>query len=450
MVDTFAVSDDRLTYSFTLRDGLAWSDGSPVTAEDAVASLRRWGARDGAGQILFDSISTIEAVDASTFRIVLSAPFEPLLSLLAKTGPNVPFIMPRRLAELDPEQQITEYTGSGPFIFEEDEWLPGSLLVYSRNPDYVARDEPASGTAGGKQVLVDRVEFRVIPDPQTAVLALRAGEVDFLGAPAPDFLPILEDDPNIAFGLRGEVGSQGMIRLNHLQPPFDTVEARLAMLSLVDQASIMQGLGLGDFAAECWAVFGCGAPLDSDIASPSRDPSAAEDLLSSAGYTGEPIVVLHPTDNPALDPATLIFVQQLRDAGVEVDLQSMDWGTLTQRRANRGPVSEGGWNIFLTSLSGPPITNPLTHPSIVASCEDAWFGWPCDPEIEDLRSRWPHAAADEGLQIAETIQERVYTQGIYVPFGQWMLPFAYRQDRLDGVLQVPNLTVFWNIAIAEQ
>lgn len=446
MVDSYTISEDRLTYTFTLRDGLQWHDGEPVTAEDCVASLQRWGARDGAGQIMFDSVETLRAIDDKTFEIVLSEPFGPLIDLLAKSGPNVAFMMPKRLAESDPEEQITEMVGSGPFLFEEDEWVPGNRLVYSRNPDYVPRDEPANGTGGGKRVLVDRVELLSIPDQQTAFAALTAGEIDFLSAPAPDFVPLLRDDPNVALGQRGSVGSQGMMRLNWLQPPFDNRDARLAMLRLIDQSSIMDSLGLGEFAEECWAVFACGGPLESDVSVPTRDVEAAQALFESAGYSGEQLVVLHATDNPALDPATLVVVQQLRDAGIAVDMQSMDWGTLTQRRANRGPVSDGGWNIFLTSLSGPPITNPLTHPSITASCDDAWFGWPCDAEIEELRTAWPSADAEESRQIAERIQERVYSEGIYVPYGQWISPFAYRDDRLDGVLQVPNLLVFWNIA----
>lgn len=445
MVDSYTISDDRLTYTFTLRDELRWHDGEPVTAADCVASLQRWGARDGAGQIMFDSVETVRALDEETFEIVLSEPFGPVIELLAKSGPNVAFMMPRRLAESDPEEQITEMIGSGPFLFEKDEWVPGNRLVYSKNPHYVPRDEPASGTAGGKRVFIDRVELLNIPDQQTAFAALTAGEIDFLSGPAPDFVPLLRADADIALGQRGNVGSQGMMRLNWLQPPFDKRDARLAMFKLIDQSSIMDSLGLGEFAEECWAVFACGGPLESDTAIPIRDVEAAKALFESAGYADEPLVVLHATDNPALDPATLVVVQQLRDAGIAVDLQSMDWGSLTQRRGDRGPVSEGGWNIFLTSLSGPPITNPLTHPSIIASCDDAWFGWPCDAEIESLRAAWPSADAGESRRIAQRIQERVYSEGIYVPYGQWTLPFAYRDDRLDGVLQVPNLLVFWNI-----
>ncbi|MFK4484944.1 ABC transporter substrate-binding protein [Bradyrhizobium sp. USDA 336] len=445
MVNSFSVSENRRIYSFTLREGLSWSDGAPVTAQDCVASLKRWGAKDGAAQILFANITNITAVSPQTFTIELSKHFEPLLDLLAKSGPIIPFMMPRRLAETDPNKRISETIGSGPFLFKQDEWVPGNKLVYVKNPHYIPRDEPASGTAGGKRALVDRVEFLTIADPQTAFAALRRGEIDFLSEPAPDYLPMLRSDPNIGTGERGRIGSQGMIRLNHLQPPFDKLEARLAMEKLVDQQSMMRALGLGEHARECWAVFGCGSALEMVDGRPTRDIGEAKKLFLKAGYRGEPIVLLNATDNAALDAAALVLAQEMREAGLNVDLQSMDWGTLVQRRENKGPRTDGGWNIFLTSLSGPPVTNPLTHPGITASCDKAWYGWPCDPQIEDLRLRWPHAQTEEARRIAGQIQQRVYSEGIYIPFGQWSLPFAYRKDRLTGVLEVPNLNVFWNI-----
>lgn len=447
MVDTFTVSDDRLIYTFRLREGLVWSDGAPVTAADCVASLKRWAAKDSAGQIMNASVSGFEAIDERTFRIALSKPFEPIVELLAKTGPNIPFMMPKRIADTDANQQVTEVIGSGPFLFMKDEWVPGTRLVYTKNPRHVPRAEPASGIAGGKRVLTERVEFVNISDPQTAFSALTAGEVDFLETPAPDYLKLLKANPLVGVATRGQVGSQGMLRLNHLHPPFDDVRMRRAMLALVDQAEVMQALGLDEFAKPCQAVFGCGSPLEMESSpSPAKGIAAAKQLIQEVGYKGEPIVMLHPTDNPALDASTLVVAEQMRRAGLNVSVQSMDWGTLTTRRANKGKPGEGGWNAFLSSLSGPPITNPLTHPSVTTSCDKAWFGWPCDARIEELRAQWPQETSSEKRrEVARLIQDRVYEQGVYVPFGQWTVPFAYRKDRLKGVLQVPNIVVFWNI-----
>ena len=133
MVDTWKMSDDKLTWTFTLRDGLEFHDGQPVTTEDVIASLKRWAVRDSLGQILWSKMSELKAVDARTFQIVLKAPTGIVLQALGKPSGN-PFIMPKRIAETPPTDQIKEFVGSGPFIFKADEWKPGDRTVYIRNP----------------------------------------------------------------------------------------------------------------------------------------------------------------------------------------------------------------------------------------------------------------------------------------------------------------------------
>lgn len=168
MASGHTVSDDGLTYTITLRDGLEFHDGSPVTAEDVVASIRRWGARDGMGQKLMRVTASLEAADDKTVVLTLSEPYGLVLQSLGKISSNVPFIMPRRLAETDPNKQVEEIIGSGPFRFVADEWQPGNQVVYEKFAGYVPRDEPASYAAGGKVARVDRVEWRYIPDAATA------------------------------------------------------------------------------------------------------------------------------------------------------------------------------------------------------------------------------------------------------------------------------------------
>ena len=185
MVDDYILSEDGLTYEFALRNGLQWHDGNPVTAEDCVASLRRWGARDGMGQKLMDMTASLEAIDPRTFRLTLKEPYGLVVDSLAKISSNVPFMMPAHLANTDPFKQVPETIGSGPFKFVKDEWIPGVKVVYIKNEDYLPRSEPASFAAGGKTVKVDRVEWLYIPDAATAMNALMAGEIDFFEVPPP-------------------------------------------------------------------------------------------------------------------------------------------------------------------------------------------------------------------------------------------------------------------------
>ena len=152
MVDKYDVSADKLTYTFTLRDGLAWHDGAPVTAEDCVASIKRWAAKDSLGQKVMSFVDTITVGDAKTFTVKLKEQTGLLIFALGKPSSNVPFMMPKRVAETDPNTQISDFTGSGPFVFKRDEWKPGDKAVYVKFDKYKPRSEPASGLAGGKVV----------------------------------------------------------------------------------------------------------------------------------------------------------------------------------------------------------------------------------------------------------------------------------------------------------
>src|SRR3954464_1221729 len=190
MVDKWEVSPDKLTWTFTLRDGLEWHDGKPVTAEDCVASIKRWAAKDSMGQKLMGVTAELSAPDAKTIKMVLKEPYGLVLDSLGKASANIAFMMPKRVADTDPNTQITDYTGSGPFIFKKDEWKPGEKAVFVKNTKYKPRGEPASGLAGGKLAKVDRVEWITIADQQTQVNALINGEIDLIEIVPPDLLPL--------------------------------------------------------------------------------------------------------------------------------------------------------------------------------------------------------------------------------------------------------------------
>ncbi len=196
MVDTCTVSDDGLTYSFTLRDGLKFHDGAPVTGErrgrldQALGRARRHGPCDG-------YVGGMHGGRRQDLRDQAEGALRPRVDSLGKPSSNVPFIMPKRLAETPSTEPIPEQIGSGPFKWVADEFQPGVIAVYAKNEDYVPRDEPASWASGGKVVNVDRVEWVVMPDDQTELNALMSGEIDYWESPPADLLPILEANPDI-------------------------------------------------------------------------------------------------------------------------------------------------------------------------------------------------------------------------------------------------------------
>jgi peptide/nickel transport system substrate-binding protein len=450
MVDTWKVSDDGLTYTFTLRPGLQWHDGAPVRAADCVASIKRWGKRDGMGQKLLELTQSLDVVDDRTFTLTLKEPYGLVLPSLGKLSSNVPFMMPERVANTDAFTQISENIGSGPFRFVKEEWVPGSKVVYERNPDYIPRDEPPSFAAGGKRVYVERVEWLYIPDPATAQAALAAGEVDYYERPPTDLIPLMEGNPDIAVAIIDPLGTQGMLRPNHLHPPFNHPKARQALLWMVNQEDYMQAI-IGDpkYWRTCGAYFMCGTPLETDAGSEplmQQDLEKAKRLMQEAGYKGEAIILMDPTDIPVLHGATLVTAQMLRKIGVNVQVQAMDWSTLTSRRAEKKPPAEGGWHLFHTYATGADASSPVNNIGISGGCvEKAWFGWPCDERLEKLRDTWARSTdAAKQKAIAVELQRVIYDVVPYVNYGQWFLPTAYRRN-LKGVIVSP-VPFFWNIA----
>jgi len=451
MVGKYDISPDKLTYTMTLRDGLRWHDGTPVTTRDVVASIRRWGARDPAGQRLLLFTDRLETVDEKTFKIILKEPYGQVLATLGKTSTSVPVMMREKEAMVDPNTQVTEAIGSGPFRFAKDQWVPGSKTVYLKNADYVPRSEPARTLAGGKIPGVDRIELIWMSDPQTAMQALVNGEIDFLEAPQIDFLPILERTRGVTVMKTGKIDSTfGMIRLNHLHPPFDNPKVRQAMYKIINQEDFLRTVvGNPAYYKVCHGLITCGSPLENKGGSAmlaGYDPKGAAAAFRAAGYKGEPITILHATDHVTINPLTQVMIQAMREAGLNLDIQAMDWGSVVQRRAKKDPPAQGGWNIFVTTSSGTSGANPIIHTWIGAACDRGLFGWPCDPEVEKLRSAWGFAQTDaERLKIATDLQTRAIEQVVYVPTGQWMQPIAYRSDRISGIVPITGITALWGI-----
>src|SRR5258708_7128131 len=322
MVGKYEVSPDRLTYTFTLRDGLKFHDGTPVTTKDVIASLKRWGAKDGVGQRLMGYVTEMKAVDDKTFTMSLREPYGMVLESLGKSGSSIAAIMREKEAQTDPQQQVKESIGSGPYIFAKDLWVPGSKAVYLKNKDYVPRSEPPSSFAGAKIPGVDRIELIWISDPQTSMSALINGEIDFYENPNIDFLPILEKAKGVKLMKTGKIDStQGFIRLNHLHPPFDNPKARQALYYLINQEDFLRAI-VGDpkYYRVCHGLLTCGGPYEHDGGTQwmeEYNPEKALQLLKEAGYKGEPITVLSAADHHNITPATQGLRQATREAGIQ-------------------------------------------------------------------------------------------------------------------------------------
>jgi peptide/nickel transport system substrate-binding protein len=449
MVQDFSTSPDGLVWRFTLREGLRFHDGQPVTTRDVIASLRRWMARDVVGSHLGARVASLEAVDERSFEMRLSRPHGFVTYALGSAVGQIPAIMREADAQTDPSRPISTTIGSGPFRFNREEWLSGQRVVYDRNPDYKPRAEAPDGLAGGRVVKLDRVEWHIMPDAATAAAALQTGEVDIWEQPALDLLPLVSRRRDVQVERLNTISTQAMLRPNSLFPPFNDPRARLALAYATDQAEAMAG-GWGDerWWRRCDAYFVCGAPFGTEAGAEGYtrpNLERAQSLLQEAGYKGERIVFITSTDIAPIGRMAEVVAANLRRIGMNIDFQVNDWGTVVTRQPRKDPPDQGGWNLFVTYASGPTMQHPLTNIGTNMACDGRnWAGWPCDEEAERLRNAFLDAAeGPERDRILEALQRRLAETQPYRVLGQVDQPYA-RRANVRGVLAAPVM-VFWNI-----
>jgi peptide/nickel transport system substrate-binding protein len=451
MVEGHSVSQDGLTWTLKLREGLRFHDGEPVLAKDVVASITRWMPRDPMGQMLKALQQELVAADDRTVRWVLKKPYPKLPFALAKPGTPCCFIMPERIARTDPFQQINEYVGSGPMRFVRGEWVPGAKAVFQKFEQYVPRGDAGTWLAGGKRMMVDRVEWVVMPDPATAAAALQNGEVDWWENPITDLIPTLRRNRNVAYDIADPLGNIGSFRMNHLTTPFNNVKARQAVMVALSQEDYMRAL-VGD-DNNLWkplpGFFTPGTTLyteeGGEVLKGPRNFDLAKRLLAESGYSGTPVPCIVAQDQPITKTQGDVTADLLKRIGFNVDFVATDWGTVGQRRAMKNPVGQGGWSVFHTWHAGADTVNPASYNALRGSGENAWFGWPSAPEVEKLIGDWfdaPDLAAEKRVigQINRAAMEAV----VYAPTGFFLTYTAWRRN-VSGIQKGP-LPFFWGVS----
>lgn len=448
MVEGFTVTPDNLKYTFTLRPGLKWHDGTDVTSKDVVPSLKRMFARETVAKVAAPYVASIDPVSDRVFTITLKEAFCCLTLMMPGTSTAYGGIYREKEAMIDPSTPITESIGSGPFTFNKAEYVPGAKIVYDKNKNYIPRSEAPSGIAGGKIVKVDRVEYKVIPDPATAFAALNTGEVDLLDQPALDLIPLVEKNPDVTIGNITLLENYGGLRPNFLHPPFNNVKARQALALMVDQGEYAQA-AYGDkkYWRTCLSMLVCGGPFGFETGGEpyaKQNLEKARQLLKESGYNGEKIVVIGAADIASLNALTLMTVENLKKIGANVEPVIADWGSIITRRSKMDAPDKGGWHIFHTTFGGSGGSHLLTSLPVGTNCDKAWFGWACDKEAEDIRSKFavePDSAKQKIL--AEAYQKRLWDVIPFVPLAQYTQPVPHRKN-VTGLLKAP-IQVFWNI-----
>ena len=449
MLAGHTVEGDGKLWRLTLRDKLVFHDGSPVLARDVVASLRRWSMRDPFGEALLAATETLTAPSDTVVEFRLKRPCPWLPAALGKPSSYAPFIMPERLAGTAPTTQVTEMVGSGAYRFVANERVPGARNVYQRFDGYTPRDGTPSFTAGARLAHMERIEWVTIPDAGTAAAALQAGEIDWYEQPDMDLVPLLRRNPEVTVRVVETHGLMGIMRLNHLQPPFDNPAIRQVLLRAVRQADFMSAVAGEE--REAWREgIGMISP-DSPFANDGgmermggqESEAALKRALVDAGYKGERIVMIAGSDVPRISAVCQVMADAGRRIGLNVDYVALDWGTVVQRWNSKAPADKGGYHMFGVYNSALDCANPAAH--LLMRCNGAagFAGWPSSPRFEGLREQFlaaPSEAEQKGL--ARGMQAAAMEAVAYLPLGLYFQPCAYRRD-LTGVLT--GLPLFTNV-----
>jgi peptide/nickel transport system substrate-binding protein len=436
MVEGHRIDDDGKTWELTLRDGLVFHDGQKVLARDCVATIKRFATRNPFGQALMKRVDEVSAASDTVIRFRLNKPFPLLPTALAEVYCA---IMPERLAATDAMKQIPEAIGSGPFKFLADERIPGSRVAFAKNDAYVPRKGGTpSFNAGPKIVNVDRVTWNFIPDPATASAALLQGEIDWWENPSLDLLPQIKTYKGVTLVVKDRTGEIGCLRFNQLFPPFDNAAIRRVAVAAIDQKEVMEAVAGAEPSLYKTDVglFVPGTPMASTVGVEAtrgpKDYAKLKQDLAAAGYKGEKIVILAATTIPTIWAAAQVASDMLTKTGFNVDLQSMDWVSVVQRRASRELPDKGGWNVFYTYLGGFGNISPAPSIAIRGNGDAAWFGWSTNEEMERLYSSWfdaPDTAAQQ--KICEAMQAAFWQNPAYAPLGMYDQPTAFRNYMQD-------------------
>jgi peptide/nickel transport system substrate-binding protein len=283
-----------------------------------------------------------------------------------------------------------------------------------------------------------------MPDHETAAAALVAGEVDWWEQPPVDFIPKIEQNAALHTSPLDPLGSQGVLRPTHLHPPFNNTKARQALLHMVDQVTYLHwAIGQPKYYQPCYSIFACRGPYATHVgAEPiiKHDLDRARQLVKESGYDGRPVVVLHVTDVSHQNGAATVTRRRLESIGFNVDDKAIDWSTNLVIRARKEPPSQGGWNILHSWIDAVEAMTPVVHPHLSTS---VYAGI---PQIEPLVTDWVRATDQtKRKQVANEIQKVAFGEVVYVPWGEWLMPTAFRKN-VQGILKF-NAPLFWNVQI---
>ncbi|MGQ0569485.1 MAG: ABC transporter substrate-binding protein [Armatimonadota bacterium] len=437
LVDTYNISSDGLTYTFNLRKGVKFHNGREMTVDDVLASIDRWRKVSPGGRTQWQVVTSVEKTGTHAFRVRLSRPFGALLASLANQSFTM-VVLPAEQAQI-PANQMREYIGTGPYRFVE--WRADQYVLVERFDGYSSPSGTRSGLAGKREALVKQIQFRIIPEAGVRSAALVAGDVDVA-------LNLINDDYARLIRSTGltlwVVKPDSWIGLffNHTMAPMNNLKMRQAVQAALDHNQIMFAAAGSQafyrldpsmmYRETVWH-----SPAKRDLYN-QKNPARARQLLTEAGYRGEPISLMATPTFQQFFNAGVPIRANLEEAGINVDLQTPDWPTLVQRRGRRDQ-----WHLLITSWGSLP--DPSIFSQNYHSASGNW-GWFANPEMDRyLDAMNASANFKDRYEAFQNVQRVFYEQVTSIKLGDYFSLRGWRSNVKD--VQKHFIPVFWGTRI---
>lgn len=397
------IEDDGKTVVIAIRKGVKFHDGTDLTSEDVLASLKRWGAYGSRGKLLFEKVASVEATGEYEVTLRFTDTFGPWKNLMAFINGG-PAIYPAEVASKADAKPISAagYIGTGPYKFST--WKPNRYLELVRFDGYKSAAGAANGYAGAREAKFDRIHFVPVPDVGTRVSGLKAGDYDYAESIPGDLFAELDGDPSVRVILNGGP-IFGLVFMNSKDGPLKTNFAlrRAIQMALNKEEALRVSIGPdklwrknGSFLPEgnVWSTT-AGAEAFS-----MGDAEKAKALAKEAGYDGGPIKFMVSTNYAFHYDQAVVFTKQLAKAGFNIDLQVYDWATLIKKRGQPDQ-----WDMFFTHHGFVP------DPILLSVMNDNYPGWWQTPEKLELKAAFTGTADDaKRREIWSKLQALIYEQ----------------------------------------
>ncbi len=436
LAERYWLSPDELRYTIRLRPRIKFQNGKPVTPEDVIASLERWGKLSSGGRETFKFIKQVKKVDEVTIEIDLVRVFTPLITNLGDPK-QAAVIMPRSVVESSGLQPSGELIGTGPYIFKR--WTPGQEIVLARNPAYASRSEDWGGLTGRKVAYADEIDFFPVTDPQVRLAGVSTGQYDLALELPQDLYTNVKANSHLAVDIVGVFSWTGAV-FNKARGPFTDERLRQAALYAMKPVDLMTAaIGPQEFWRLSPGLFfpeqgGLYSTAGSEIYN-HQNLAKARALMKEAGYHGQTIVLMSTKDSSWNNNAAQVLAPELQAVGFNVDSQVYDWPTLLSRR-----TKQDLWDIFLTGFS------PSIDPTAVIFFGSTWPGWYQSAAMDELLSQWAKTpVTDSGARktLMDKIQVLFYKEVPVAKIGDYFGLEVYNNQHLHGYTSYFDVR-FWN------